>query len=49
MIDLYDNTTTSDKHVDVDAIQMSLYTIDDIMLRRAFPTFLKEVVLSWFT
>jgi len=38
-----------DEHMDAYTTHMSLYTSDDAMLCRVFPTSLKGAALSWFT
>ena len=47
-IDCYDGTTDPDEHIDVYITHMSLYTSDNAVLCRVFPTLLKEGALSWF-
>ncbi|XP_068498113.1 uncharacterized protein [Phaseolus vulgaris] len=47
--DRYDGTTDPDEHVDAYTTHMSLYTTDDAVLCRFFPTSLKGGALSWFT
>ncbi|XP_068475113.1 uncharacterized protein [Phaseolus vulgaris] len=47
--DRYDGTTDPDEHVDVYTTHMSLYTTDDAVLCRVFPTSPKGGALSWFT
>jgi len=47
--DRYDGTTNPDEHMDVYTTHMSLYTTDDTVLCRVFPTSLKGGALSWFT
>lgn len=48
-LDKYDGTTDPDEHVDAYLTQVSLYTTEDTLLCRVFPTSLKGVSLSWFT
>ena len=45
----YDGSTDPDEHMDAYTAHMSLYTSDDAVLCRVFPTSLKGVALSWFT
>jgi len=45
----YDDTTDPNEHLDTFATQVSLFTSDDEVLCRVFPTSLKELALSWFT
>jgi len=47
--DRYDGSTDPDEHMDAYATHMSLYTSDDAVLCRVFPTSLKGATLSWFT
>ncbi|XP_068486801.1 uncharacterized protein [Phaseolus vulgaris] len=47
--DRYDGTTDPDEHVDAYTTHMSLYTTDDAVFCRVFPTSLKGSALSWFT
>jgi len=47
--DRYDGMTDPDEHMDAYTTHMSLYTIDDAVLCRVFPTSLKGGALSWFT
>jgi len=47
--DRYDGTTNPDEHLDAYTTHMSLYTTDDTVLCRVFPTSLKGGALSWFT
>jgi len=47
--DRYDGSTDPDEHIDAYTTHMSLYTSDDAVLCRVFPTFLKGATLSWFT
>ena len=45
----YDDTTDSNEHMDAYTTYMSLYTLEDAILCRVFPTSLKGGALSWFT
>jgi len=45
----YDGTTDPEEHVDVFTTQAGLYTSDDAILCRVFPTSLKGPALNWFT
>ena len=45
----YDGSTDPDEHMDAYTTHMSLYTSDDAVLCRVFPTSLKGATLSWFT
>jgi len=47
--DRYDGSTDPNEHMDVYTTHMSLYTSDDVVLCRVFPTSLKGAALSWFT
>ena len=47
--DRYDGTTDPDEHMDAYTMHMSLYTLDNGVLCRVFPTSLKGEALSWFT
>jgi len=47
--DRYDRSTDPDEHMDAYTTHMSLYTSDDVVLFRVFPTSLKGATLSWFT
>jgi len=47
--DRYDSTTDPDEHMDDYTTHMSLYTLDDAVLCRLFPTSLKGGTLSWLT
>ena len=46
--DRYDGSTDPDEHIDAYTTHMSLYTSDDAVLCRVFPTSLKGVALNWF-
>ena len=48
-IDKYDGSTDPDEHVAVYTTQISLYTWNDAIMCRVFPTTLKGAALSWFT
>jgi len=45
----YDGTTDPEEHVDVFTTQAGLYTSEDAILCRVFPTSLKGPALNWFT
>jgi len=45
----YDGTTDPEEHVDLFTTQAGLYTSDDAILYRVFPTSLKGPALNWFT
>jgi len=45
----YDGSTDPDEHMDTYTTHISLYTSDDAVLCRVFPTSLKGAALSWFT
>ena len=45
----YDGGTDPDEHIAVYTTQISLYTWNDAILCRVFPTTLKGGALSWFT
>lgn len=45
----YDGSSDPNEHLDVYIIQVSFYTIDDVVLCRVFPTSLKGKTLHWFT
>ena len=47
--DRYDGFTDPDEHIDAYTTHMSLYTLDDAVLCRVFPTSLKGSTLRWFT
>ena len=46
--DRYDGSTDPDEHIDAYTTHMSLYTSDDAVLCRVFPTYLKGATISWF-
>ncbi|XP_020238557.1 uncharacterized protein LOC109817649 [Cajanus cajan] len=48
-IDRYDGTTDPDEHIDAYVTQINLYTNDDAIMCRVFPTSLKGAALSWYT
>jgi len=43
---MYDKTTDPDKHLNVYTTQVGLFTLDDAILCRVFPTSLKDTALS---
>nr|KYP36950.1 hypothetical protein KK1_041889 [Cajanus cajan] len=45
----YDGTMDPDKHIDLYTTQVNLYTNNDAILCRVFPTSLKGVALNWYT
>ncbi|XP_027906039.1 uncharacterized protein LOC114165669 [Vigna unguiculata] len=45
----YDDTTDPEEHVNVFTTQAGLYTSDNAILCRVFPTSLKGPALNWFT
>ncbi|XP_068486402.1 uncharacterized protein [Phaseolus vulgaris] len=47
--DRYDGSTDPDEHIDAYTTHMCVYTSDDAVLCRVFPTSLKGATLSWFT
>nr|KYP66941.1 hypothetical protein KK1_013252 [Cajanus cajan] len=47
--DRYDGTTDPDEHIDMYTTQINLYTNNDAILCRVFPTSLKGVALNWYT
>ncbi|XP_068477276.1 uncharacterized protein [Phaseolus vulgaris] len=47
--DRYDESTDPDEHMDAYTTHTSLYTSDEAVLCRVFPTSLKGATLSWFT
>lgn len=49
IIDKYDGTTDLEEHLDIYTTQVSLYTKEDMILYRVFPTSLKGHTLHWFT
>nr|KYP32550.1 hypothetical protein KK1_046746 [Cajanus cajan] len=46
-LDRYDGTTDPDEHIDLYTTQVNLYTNNDAILCRVFPTSLKGVALNW--
>nr|KYP55415.1 hypothetical protein KK1_001627 [Cajanus cajan] len=48
-LDRYDGTTDSDEHINLYTTQVNLYTNEDAILCRVFPTSLKGVALNWYT
>ena len=48
-IDRYDGSTDPNGHIDVYEIQMHLYTTNQAIMCRVFPTSLKGMTLNWFT
>jgi len=48
-IDKYDGSTDPDEHIAIYTTQISLYTWNDAVMCRVFPTTLKGATLSWFT
>ena len=44
----YDGTTNSDEHLNVFLTQANLYTNNDIILYRIFPTPVKRATLTWY-
>jgi len=48
-MDRYDGTTDLDEHIHVYLTQIRLYTSDDTIFCKVFPTSLKGASLSWFT
>jgi len=48
-IDKYDGSTDPDEHIVVYTTHISLYTLNDVVMCRVFPTTLKGTTLSWFT
>nr|KYP60900.1 hypothetical protein KK1_023320 [Cajanus cajan] len=48
-LDRYDGTTDPDEHIDLYTIQVNLYTNEDAILCRVFPTSLKGATLNWYT
>nr|KYP54773.1 hypothetical protein KK1_000972 [Cajanus cajan] len=48
-LDRYDGTTDPDEHVDLYTTQVNLYTNNDVILCRFFPTSLKGAALNWYT
>nr|KYP37224.1 hypothetical protein KK1_041595 [Cajanus cajan] len=48
-IERYDGTTDLDEHIVAFITQINLYTNDDAIICRVFPTSLKGAALSWYT
>ena len=48
-IDKYDESTDPDEHIAIYTTQISLYTWNDVVMCKVFPTTLKGAVLSWVT
>jgi len=48
-IDKYDGSRNPDEHTAVYTTHISLYTWNDVVMCRVFPTTLKGATLSWFT
>jgi len=48
-INKYDGSTNPDEHIAAYTTQISLYTWNDVVMCRVFPTTLKGATLSWFT
>nr|KYP74692.1 hypothetical protein KK1_007379 [Cajanus cajan] len=48
-LDRYDGTTDPDEHIDLYMTQVNLYTNNDAILYRVFPTSLKGASLNWYT
>nr|KYP32903.1 hypothetical protein KK1_046301 [Cajanus cajan] len=48
-LDRYDSTTDPDEHIDLYTTQVNLYTNNDAILCRVFPTSLKGAALNWYT
>ncbi|XP_020206731.1 uncharacterized protein LOC109791794 [Cajanus cajan] len=48
-IERYDNTSHPDEHIDAYITQINLYTNEDAIMCRVFPTSLKGAALSWYT
>nr|KYP48680.1 hypothetical protein KK1_029662 [Cajanus cajan] len=46
-LDRYDGTTDPDEHIDLYTTQVNLYTNNDAILCRVFPTSLKGAALNW--
>jgi len=49
VIDRYDGTTDPDEHMHVYLTQVGLYSTEDAIMCKVFPTSLKGAALSWFT
>jgi len=48
-LDKYDDSTNLDKHIDAYVSQLTLFTTDDYIYCKVFPTSLKGAAFSWFT
>lgn len=48
-LERYNETTDLDEHLDAFLIQANLYTNDDAILCRVFPTSLKGEALTWYS
>ncbi|XP_020233070.1 uncharacterized protein LOC109813319 [Cajanus cajan] len=48
-LEKYDDTTDPEEHLDAFVTQVSLYTDDDAIMCKVFPTSLKGPALNWFT
>ncbi|XP_020211736.1 uncharacterized protein LOC109796476 [Cajanus cajan] len=48
-IERYDGTSDPDEHIDAYITQINLYTNEDAIMCRVFPTSLKGAALSWYT
>ena len=49
ILEKYEVSTNQDEHVAIYITLVSLYTFNDVILCKVFPTILKGVVLSWLT
>jgi len=47
-IDRYDDTTNPEEHIDVYTTDVGLFTTNEAIMCRIFPSFLKGMALSWF-
>jgi len=45
----YDESTNLDEHIFVYIIQVGLYSIQDVVMCKAFPTTFNGLTLEWFT
>ena len=48
-LERYDETTNPDKHLGAFPTHVNLYTNDNVILCRVFPTSLKGVSLTWYS
>ena len=48
-MNLYDGSTDPDEHLNIFITQMTLYTVDQTVWCKVFPTSLREGPLGWFT